>query len=91
MDNDDMSRPVPGEAENLGLHVEMCARRHAQIMREMKLLRRIGMALVVFLAGAFGGGVLTREQILQGLQAVAQVAAMPAPTGIGSDHVARSR
>lgn len=34
----DMSRPVPGEAENLSLHVEMCARRHGQTVAELRAL-----------------------------------------------------
>lgn len=78
---EDLSRPVPGEAKNLELHVEMCARRHGAIdgklnviNTELRYLKYGQYAALGILIAALGGGAVTIGQVVQGLQLAAQIA-----------------
>lgn len=100
----DMSRPVPGEPDNLALHVEMCALRHGQTIAEIRgfradldelkrhaaLTKRAMWVCGALLLSAVSGGAVTADQIIRALQIVTQTAAS-APAAPASGVFAGAR
>ena len=75
--SDDLSPPLPGEDRSLRTHVEICARRAAQVSRRLRRLEFGQYVALAMLATALGGGAITIRDVLDAVRIAADIAGAP--------------